>query len=173
MAEQSVVGVYDNLAAAEAAVARLEDSDHPIEKVSIVAQNLESVREVHGFVTTGDVAKGGAGTGAWVGGLFGVLTGAAFIWVPGLGPLVVAGSLASVLLGGVEGAVAGAAWGGILGALAGWGISKQHILKYEEQLKAGKYLVICNGSAEEAARARQILGDTGAAEVNHHAEPAA
>jgi hypothetical protein len=119
------------------------------------------------------VAKSGVGTGAWVGGLFGLLAGAAFIWVPGFGPLIVAGSLAAVLIGGAEGVAVGAAGGGLLGALAGWGVSRQHIIKYEEHLKGGKYLVIAHGSAEEAARAHNILQTTGAAEVTRHVEPGA
>ncbi|MGH3842368.1 MAG: general stress protein [Pseudonocardiaceae bacterium] len=61
----------------------------PAEQVSIVGQDLHSETHVHGFVTTGDVAKTGAKTGAWVGGLFGVLTGAALLFVPGVGALVV------------------------------------------------------------------------------------
>jgi len=139
------------------------------QQVSIVAQDLESERQVHGFVTAGDVAKSGAGTGAWVGGLFGLLIGAAFVWVPGFGPLLVAGPLAAMLLGGIEGAVAGAAGGGVLGALFGWGISKKHILKYEEVVKGGKYLVIANGSEDEVKKAHSILDQTNADELNLHA----
>jgi len=153
---------------AEEAVRMLDRGGFPIQQVSIVAQNLESEKEVHGYVTVGDIAKSGAGTGAWVGGLFGLLIGAAFIWVPGFGPLVVAGPLAAMLLGGIEGLVAGAAGGGLLGALVGWGVSKEHILKYEERLKGGKYLVIAHGSAEEVAKAHNILEGSGATELNVH-----
>ena len=107
-----------------------------------------------------------------MGGVFGLLVGSAFLWLPGVGPLVIAGSLTSILLGSAEGALAGAAVGGILSGLAAWGISKQHILKYEETIKAGKYVVIAHGSAAEAARAGEILKGTGAAEVNAHATTA-
>ena len=168
MSEQSIVGVYDTMSKAEEAISTLNRGGFPITQVSITAQNLESEKEVHGYVTAGDVAKSGAGTGAWVGGLFGLLAGAAFVWVPGFGPLIVAGSLAAVLLGGAEGAAVGAAGGGLLGGLVGWGVSKQHIIKYEEHLKGGKYLVIAHGSAEEVARAKTILQGTGATEVNQH-----
>jgi len=168
MSEQSVVGVYPTMSEAEEAVRMLDRGGFPIQQVSIVAQNLESEKEVHGYVTVGDIAKSGAGTGAWVGGLFGLLIGAAFIWVPGFGPLVVAGPLAAMLLGGIEGLVAGAAGGGLLGALVGWGVSKEHILKYEERLKGGKYLVIAHGSAEEVAKAHNILEGSGATELNVH-----
>ena len=170
MAEQSTIGLYNTMSEAEEAIKSLDKGSFPIKQVSIVTQNIESEKVVHGFVTAGDVAKTGADTGAWVGGLFGLLVGAAFIWIPGFGPLFVAGSFASVLLGGMEGVVAGAASGGVLGALVGWGVSKKHILKYEEQLKAGKYLLIAHGSAEEVARAQNILKDSKAAEVTHHAE---
>jgi hypothetical protein len=108
-----------------------------------------------------------------VGGIFGLLVGAAFLWVPGVGPLIVAGSLSSALLGGVEGAVAGAALSGVFGWLAGLGISKQHILKYEESVKAGKYLVIAHGTPDDVKKARGILEGTKPAELNVHLPGAA
>ena len=168
MSQQSVVGVYDVVSKAEDAIRTLDRSGFPIEQVSIVAKDLESEREVHGYVTAGDVAKGGAGTGAWLGGFFGLLFGAAFLWVPGFGPLLVAGPLSAALLGGVEGALAGAAGGGLLGALFGWGVSRQHILKYEERVKGGKYLVIAHGSPDQVERARGVLQTTAPEELNMH-----
>ena len=171
--ESSVVAVYAHIDQAEDAVRKLGEGGFPIQHVSIIAQNLGTEKKVHGFVTSCDVAKSAARTGAWVGGIFGLLVGAAFLWVPGVGPLIVAGSLASAMLGGVEGAVAGAALTGVFGWLASLGISKQHILKYEEYVKAGKYLLIAHGTPEDAKKAKQILGPTGAAEVTVHLETAA
>ena len=107
-----------------------------------------------------------------MGGIFGLLVGAAFIWVPGVGPLVVAGSLASVLLGGLEGAVGGAALTGLLGWLTALGISKEHILKYEEHVKAGKYLVVAHGSADDVNKAKAILEKTKPVELAVHTQPA-
>ncbi len=159
MTQQSVVHVYHNLTEAEEAVKRLIDQKFPANQISIVTQNLETEKQVHGFITAGDIAKEGAGTGAWMGGLFGVLMGAAFIFVPGFGPLVVAGPFAAALLGGVEGAAVGAAGGGLLGALVGWGVSKEHILKYEEVVKGGNYLVIANGDEAQVNQAKAILGN--------------
>lgn len=172
MSEQSVIGVYPTMSDTEKAVSLLDKGGFPIDQISIVAQDMESEKQVHGYVTTGDVAKAGAGTGGWVGGLFGLLVGAAFIWVPGFGPLLVAGPFAAMLLGGIEGIVAGAAGGGLLGALIGWGVSRKHILKYEEHLRGGKYLLVAHGSADEVARAHTILQDSGADSVTRHTEPA-
>jgi len=165
---QSTIGTYETMEAAEIAVRALDKGGFPIRQISIITQDMQSERGVQGYITAGDVAKQTAGVGAWTGGLFGILMGAAFIWVPGFGPLLVAGAFAAVLLGGVEGAAIGAAAGGVLGALAGWGVSKQHILKYEEQLKAGKYLLVAHGSDNEVRRAHTLLGQTEAAELTAH-----
>jgi hypothetical protein len=176
MPEQSVVGVYDTMAQAEGALRKLDEAGFPITHVSIVSQNPQSEKEVVGYITVADVAQKGLITGAWAGGLLSLLAGAAFLWIPGFGPLVVAGRLASLLLGvlsGMEGAVIGAAYGGVLGTLAGWGVSKEHIFKYEEHVRAGKHLVIAHGNAEEVARARSLLQDTSATALHVHEEAAA
>lgn len=170
MSEQCVVGTYDRMSSAEEAVRNLQEGGFPVEQVSILAQNLQSEKKVHGYVTACDTSKAGAKTGAWFGGLFGVLVGAGFLWIPGVGPLLVAGPLAAVLLGGVEGAVGGAAFGGLLGGLSGWGISKKHILKYEEQLRGGKYLVVAHGSGEELDKAQSVMRATEPSELELHAE---
>jgi hypothetical protein len=171
--ESSVVGVYTSIDAAEAAVQKLGQGGFPIQHVSILTKDLGSEKKVHGFVTSCDVAKSAARTGAWVGGIFGLLVGAAFVWLPGVGPLIVAGSLTSALMGGLEGAVAGAALTGVLGWLGAIGISKEHILKYEETVKAGKVLVVAHGTPDEVKKAQGILSGTGAVAVNLHANAAA
>jgi hypothetical protein len=173
VAENSLVGVYKTLGEAEAAVRSLGDAGFPIQKVSIIARHLEGDRRVHGYVTSCDVAKSSAVTGAWVGGIFGLLVGAAFLWIPGVGPLVVAGSLASMLLGGLEGAVAGASVTGLLGWLINLGISKEKIIKYEEAVKAGKFLVIAQGPTDAVNKARGILGASKPELLDIHAQSAA
>lgn len=164
----SVVAIYNHVDLAEKAVKSLIEKGYPAKQLSIVAQDLTSEEKIHGFVTAGDVAKTGAGTGAWVGGLFGLLVGAGFFWVPAVGPVMVIGSLASMLLGGVEGAAVGAASGGLLGALVGWGVSHQHVLKYEQEIKGGKYLVIAHGTEEEVDRAKALLEETEPETVEVH-----
>ena len=160
MTGDKIIGVYDDVEAAQAAVTRLADSGFPMGRVSIIGQNLMSTTQLNGFVTTGDVAKTGATVGAWVGGLFGLLAGAAVLFVPGVGPLVVLGPLAS----GVVGAAEGAAWTGIAGAIVGHFVSKKHIPKFTQHVQAGKFLVVVQGDRGELERARQLLGQ-GATEV--------
>ena len=95
--------------------------------VSIVGRDFQVQEEPIGFVSARDFMGVGAGTGAWVGGLFGLLVGAAFLVLPGVGPVIIAGPLSAALLGGLEGALAGAAFGALSGALIG----------YEEEVNLG------------------------------------
>jgi hypothetical protein len=152
-----VVAVYPDHATAEEAVRLLLKEGFAMNDVSIVGRDFQVREEPIGFVSAGDFAAAGAGTGAWVGGLFGLLIGAAFLVLPGVGPVIIAGPLSAALLGGLEGALAGAALGALTGALVGWGIPREQALKYEAQIKAGKFLVVARGTPEEIERARSIL----------------
>jgi uncharacterized membrane protein len=156
---QVVIGVYDTLEEAEQAIERLHEEGVSLEDVSIVGQGLQSETKIHGFVTTGDLAKESAGVGAFFGGLMGMLAGTAFLFVPGLGPLVVLGPLATTLAGAGEGALAG----GIIGALFGKLVEKEHIPKLEQRVRAGKYLVVAHGD-----RAHEVIQGSAAREVETH-----
>jgi len=155
--DSRVVAVYPDHPSAEEAVRRLVKDGFAMKDVSIVGRNFQVEEEPIGFVSARDFIGAGAGTGAWVGGLFGLLIGAAFLVLPGVGPVVVAGPLSAALLGGLEGALAGAALGALSGALVGLGVPKNQALKYEAQVKAGKFLVIARGTPEQVGRAKALL----------------
>lgn len=167
------VAAFTKLAEAEDSVRRLLSGGLSAEKISVVGKDMQCDKQVHGFVTSCDVAKKAAAGSAWFGGLFGLLAGAAFVWVPGVGPLVVAGSLTATLLGGIEGAVGAAAAGGVLGWLSALGIDKKQIVKYEDHLKAGRYLVVVTGSVGDLELADSILSDTENAGLHLHSDSAA
>jgi hypothetical protein len=160
----NVIAVYDSIDEAERAVERLVAEGIPAENISIVGQGLQSEVKLHGFVTTGDVAKEGAGLGAVFGGLIGLLFGTAFFFVPGVGPLVVLGPLVDTLVGAGEGALAG----GLFGALFGKIIEREHIPKYEQYVRAGKYLLVAQGDPATAEHAHEVLAATAASDVETH-----
>ena len=64
---------------------------------------------------------------------------------------------------------------GAIPALVGWGISKENIIKYEQKLKGGKYLIIATGNPDEVFQARKILETTQPEELDYYleAEPTA
>jgi hypothetical protein len=153
----TVIATYPDHASAEDAVRRLQKEGIPMQNLSIIGKDFQAVERPLGFVTTGTVAGEGAKVGAWTGGLFGLLVGAAFLILPGVGPVVIAGPLAAALLGGLEGAAAGAALGGLTGALVGLGISKDKAIRYESQVKAGKFLVTLRGDGPQVERAKSLF----------------
>jgi len=155
--QATVIATYPDHESAEDAVRRLQQQGIPIQNLSIIGKDFQAVEKPLGFVTTGTVAKEGAKVGAWTGGLFGLLVGAAFLILPGVGAVVVAGPLSAALLGGVEGALAGAAFGGLTGALIGLGVSKDKAIRYESQVKAGRFLVTLRGHGPEIERARSVF----------------
>jgi hypothetical protein len=171
MVKHSVVGIYETMAQTEEAVYTLAQAGFPVKHISIVTRNLVHDQMTHGYITPGDdFTPRGAAAGAWVGGLLSVLTSAAFLWIPGFGPLLVLGRLAALLLVGVEGTLMGAATSSFLDALANWGIAEEHILDYGQQVQGGKHLVIVYGTAEDVAQAHAILQGTKADVLRVHAD---
>jgi uncharacterized membrane protein len=168
----TVIAVYPDHASAEDAVRRLQKEGIPMQNLSIIGKDFQAVEKPVGFVTMGDVAKSGAKVGAWTGGLFGLLVGAAFLILLGVGPVVIAGPLAAALLGGIEGAMAGAAFGGLTGALVGLGISKDKAIRYESQVKTGKFLLSVQGDGQQIERAKSQL-TAGKAETTEIVQAAA
>jgi uncharacterized membrane protein len=162
----TLLAVYPDHTAAENAVRLLQKNGMKMEKLSIIGQDFNTIEKPIGFVTTGTIASDGARVGAWTGGIFGILMGAAFLIVPGVGPLVIVGPLAATLLGGVEGALAGSAVGALAGALVSLGISKNQAIRYESQIKAGKFLVTLQGDVAEVDKAKLLVGANHAESVD-------
>ena len=162
--DRAVIGVFADLDSAQAAVERLAAAGFPIDHISVLGKDLQSETRLNGYVTTGDIAGPSAATGAWVGGLFGLLAGSALLFVPGVGPLIVLGPLAAAAVGAAQGALVA---GGV-GAILGHFVEKQHIPKYEQLVKAGSYLVVVHGAEQDVARAQQVLTDAGGSDVQRH-----
>ena len=108
--------------------------------------------------------------GAFWGAFWGILFGSAFFMIPGIGPIVVGGPLVASIVGGLEGAVAIGGLSALGAGLYSIGIPKDSVLQYETALKSDKYLVIAHGTADEVARAKEILAPLDKVEVAiHHA----
>src|SRR5271167_4751942 len=169
--QSSAVAIFSDHSGAENAIKELKKSGFDIKKLSIVARDYYSEDSVVGFYQTGDRMKYWGKMGAFWGSLWGLSTGAAFLIIPGIGPVVIAGPIATWIVGALEGAIF---VGGVtaLGAgLVSLGIPKDKVLKYESSIKAGKLLLVSHGTDEDALRAKNILEATEAEEVDIHELP--
>jgi len=164
-----VVAIYPTHGAAEAAVRELQHSGFDMKKLSIVGRDYHTDEQVVGYYNTGDRMKAWGKTGAFWGGMWGMLFGSAFFWVPGVGPLVVAGPLVSWILGALEGAVVVGGLSAVGAGLFGLGIPKDSIVQYETAIRSGKFVLIAHGTADEAVRAKAVLHRGAPDQLAHHA----
>lgn len=169
--KNSLVALCDTHREAEQGVKELQKAGFNMKDLSIVGRDYHTDEHVVGYYTAGDSMKHFGKFGAFWGGLFGFLVGSAFFWVPGIGPLMVAGPLVSWIVGALEGAAIGGGIGVLMGALASLDIPKDSLLKYETAIKADKYLLIAHTSPAEVERARKALAGQQGIEVDVY-EPA-
>ncbi len=164
----SAVGIYGTHLQAEAAVKELQRSGVDMKKLSIVGKDYHTEEQVVGYYNTGERMKYWGKLGAFWGGLWGMLFGAAAFAIPGIGPVLVAGPLVAWIVGALEGAVVVGGLGAIGAGLYSIGIPKDSDVKYETAIGSDKFLVLAHGTADEVAKAKDIMQTTQAVEVALH-----
>ena len=165
----SVVAIYDSHTQAEDAVKELQRSGFDMKKMSIVGKDYHTDEHVVGYYNTGDRMKYWGKMGAFWGGLWGMLFGAAFFAIPGIGPILVAGPLVAWIVGALEGAAVVGGLSALGAGLYSIGIPKDSVVKYEAALKSDKFLLLAHGTADEVAKAKDILQTTHPTEISVHA----
>jgi uncharacterized membrane protein len=166
--DNSVVAIYPSHTAAEAAIKELQQSGFDMKKLSIVGRDYHTDEHVVGYYNTEDRIKVWGKTGAFWGGIWGLLFGSAFFWIPGLGPLFAAGPIVSWIVGALEVAAVGGGLGVLGATLMSIGIPKDSIVRYETAIKVGKYALIVHGTVDETTRAQEILNRTNPEVLDHH-----
>ena len=164
----SVVAIFKSHIEAEAAVKELQQSGFNMKQLSIIARDYHTDEHVVGYYNNGDRMKAWGKAGAFWGGIWGLLFGSAFFFVPGIGPVVLAGPVISWLLGALEGAVVVGGLSALGAGLYGMGIPKDSILQYETAIESGKFILIAHGTAAEAAQAHEVIKRTGPEALADH-----
>ena len=157
----TAVAVYADHMDAETAIKALQHGGFDMRKLSIIGADYHSEEDVVGYYNTGDRMRSWGKRGAFWGGIWGLLFGAAFFAVPGIGPLVAAGPIVAAIVSVLEGAAVIGALGVVGAALTGIGVPRDSVLEYQTQVKAGKFLVVAHGSHAEAVHAKDILTNAG------------
>jgi uncharacterized protein (TIGR02271 family) len=155
----TVVGLFHNQADAERAIQRLKERGFSESQIGVAIKDRSKQDDL--IEGTGTQAAEGAATGAIgggvLGGVIGLLAGVGALAIPGVGPIIAGGTLASTLAG----AGIGAAAGGLLGALVGMGVPEEDAKHFDEGFRSGGTLVtVSAGNRTEEARA--CLYETGA-----------
>ncbi|MBF2016194.1 MAG: hypothetical protein IGS23_13500 [Rivularia sp. T60_A2020_040] len=172
------VGAFLSRNDIEYALRELRDTGFDMNKVSVIARNNDTANQVAGVETQenlGNKADEGAAAGALTGGIFGgitgLLVGLGSLAIPGVGPILLAGEIATTLITTVAGAGIGAASGGLLGALVGLGIPEERAKVYNQRIERGDYLIILDGTEAEINRAEAIVRNHGIEEFEIYNAP--
>jgi hypothetical protein len=153
---QTITKAYDTYSQARGAVDELVTAGIPMSEISVLA-NHQTGKQWGNFegLEQGTEAGTGAGLGAAAGGAAGLLAGLGLMAIPGLGPVVAAGWLASTALG----AAAGGATGGIVGSLIDSGVPEDHAHVYSEAVRRGGTLVSVQTEDHDIDKVHAILGN--------------
>lgn len=136
--------------------------------------NVEEVGKSGLTTTTPEDAGAGAAVGAGVGLIAGLGLAAAALIVPGVGPILAGGVLASALGVAAGTTVAGAAVGGAVGYLRDMGMSEQAATHYADRLNEGDYLITATIDPAQYDEVKRLLLKYNAAGVDVNvAAPAA
>lgn len=168
---KTMIAVFDNKTQAKDAVRALFDSGFSHSEVSLMSNNttepesLDTYRHPGAAEMASDIARThadhvgdhtavkGAATGGVLGGLAGLLLGLGTLAVPGVGPVVAAGPVATMLVG----AAGGAAIGGIMGALIEMGVPEDDAHIYSEALRRGSTMVAVTGPESKVQTVSEIF----------------
>jgi hypothetical protein len=181
VAEGLVVAVFVGPYNAGEALAALREAGFTSDQVSVVAKNQDTRREIVEQTEMGEPQDAGADTliGALTGGALGGLVGLGALVIPGIGPIIAAGVLASAIGGAAVGAAVGGRAGeaeergiagvGLAAVLANRGVPEAEAHDYEARVRDNAILVAVQSAAEdEALAAHQILVQHGGAEARNY-----
>ena len=162
---QVVVALFDDRRFAEQAVRDLQREGFERGQISVLMRHDDSdvsAEELIEFDREANEDGTGVAVGSTVGGLAGLLGGLAMFSIPGIGPLLGIG----VLVTTVGGAALGAAAGQRFAADHDWVLPERHTERYRAAVESGSVvLAVDTQTPEEVKRAREVLAEHGAEEV--------
>lgn len=155
---KTVVGLFDDFSSAQEAVKDLVQNGFARENISMIANDVRGdysneLKDVN--VSDADSVAAGAGIGAVLGGIGGLLLGIGIFVIPGIGPVLAAGPIIATLGGAGVGAVAG----GMVGALTKAGVPKHEADIYSEGVRRGGTLLTVYTEDETAEQAAVIMNN--------------
>lgn len=168
-----LIATFDTHTEADIAVRKLIEGGFDMKHFSVIGKGYHTDEKILGFYHVADRMKSWGKYGAFWGAIWGALFGGVILTVPVIGPLVVAGFFASMVISAIEGAVVVGSVSALGAALFNAGISKDHVIHYESAIQADGFLVMAQGPAEELARARGVLQDHKPSSLELHGAPVA
>jgi len=146
-----VSGIFENRQRADAAVAALVDDGIPAERIALILRDPEGGVPFHPRATDAPEVK--AEIGAAIGAGAGLLAGLAMVAIPGIGPVIGAGWIATALGAALTGGFAG----GSIAAFMSGGLTQQEAHAYSEALMGGMNIVAVKADDRERESVEAIF----------------
>lgn len=161
--ENATVAVFENPSAVEAAVEELREAGYDLRRLSVATRDPGVEEGAACYYKAGEEVRYWGRMGGFWNRLLDQLSGWAFLPIPGVGPVVVAGPLSEWIVAALENAPMFPGLTPMGAGLYSIGIPRDAINDYESALAAGNCLVILHGPAGEVAKAKRLLRRTMAA----------
>jgi hypothetical protein len=153
---QTITRLYDSYDTALQVALALKEAGFIDRDISLVANRTTTPYAESEMSAAAEDAGTGASFGGAIGAAAGLMAGMGVLAIPGIGPVVAAGWLASTLAVGAVGAVAGGVTGGIVGALSSTGTDEE-VQVYAESIRRGDTLVTVRSPDDRVMEAARIL----------------
>lgn len=164
-----VVALFETRTDAERAIASLEGMGYDASSVGYLNRHHDDETGKHEEMSEGAKgAAGGAAGGAAVGAGAGLLASAGMLAIPGIGPFLAAGTLASTLGAAAAGAAGGAAIGGAAGAVFGDDDDDEKSTYYRTGVDEGGSLVTVDLPDRDTTAVSSMLREMNAKNVDVH-----
>jgi len=174
--ERLLVALFDRQQEAERSVRLLVERDYPMDMLSVLGKGESGGDDPLGlyYSSVGDRMKGWGKMGAFWGGLWGLLTGAAGLFVfPGIGPVLAAGPVVEAIAAALAGAgLGGSAMAGAAAAsqftvaMHRSGVPGEKLEMLQNAIEQGHYLLMLRLDEEEAGKWQTLLAHNGASMVD-------
>lgn len=176
--ERLLVALFAGENDTEKALRRLAEADFPMDMISVLGHGQSSGDDLLGlyYPSAGERMRGWGRAGAFWGGLWGLLTGAAGMFlVPGVGPVLAAGPIVELFAAALAGA--GLTGGVMVGAAAVTqlavvlhrsGVPEERLEKLHGALVAGDYLIMLRIGGDDRERWTSLLSWAGARDIQDY-----
>ncbi|MBI1296981.1 hypothetical protein GC175_18670 [bacterium] len=168
-----ILGLFDSRADAEPVIDVLNKHNLPETDFGLFGRHEDFREGLNAEDEEQGVAKSaqyGAMAGGAAGVLVGVVAGASFFLIPGVGQVLGAGALAAAIGTAATSTTLGAAGGAFMGALLGYGASEEDANFYIEGLKQGGVLVVAHTPEENVSAIAEIFDQHNVVNVERRRE---
>ena len=167
-ARSTLVAVFPSPPDARDACRRLKDVGVDMQWVSVVGKGHHVEEQASGYYERDGPHFWGRHMAVWQD-LWRILEGSAFLWVPELGPLIIAGPLSGRVVGELQSPMVVGGMSVLGASLMALAVPGRQASKYETAVLADQLLLVVQAYDEEVVRDSQVLRDAGPLELELHA----